>query len=100
MARRLQAWWEGLEGRTRVLVAIPAAFVVLFLFHHAFPRLSTGDRLLYAAMEAVPVALVVAWATENELRRRREQSAGEADTDPTDGEPPAGEGVDGGRPAP
>lgn len=72
MARRLQAWWEGLAGRTRVLVAIPVAFVLLFLFHHAFPLLSTGDRLLYAAMEAVPVALVVAWATENELRRRRD----------------------------
>lgn len=57
-----------------MLVSIPLAFVVLFLFHHAFPLLSTGERLLYAAMEAVPVALVIAWATENELRRRRDQA--------------------------
>lgn len=93
MGRRLQAWWEGLEGHTRVLAAIPVAFVLLFLFHHAFPLLSTGDRLLYAAMEAVPLALLAAWATENELRRRREQAAGEAGSAPTNADPLAGEDV-------
>lgn len=73
MGQRLINWWEGLQGRTRVLVGIPIAFVVLFMFHQMFPLLSTGDRLLYAAMEAVPLALVLAWATQNELRRRAEQ---------------------------
>jgi hypothetical protein len=73
MGQKLISWWEGLEGRTRVLAGIPIAFVVLFLFHQFFPLLSTGDRLLYAAMEAVPVALVMAWATQNELRRRADR---------------------------
>lgn len=85
MGRRLLTWWEGLEGRTRVLVGIPVAYVVLFVFHLAFPLLSTGDRLLYAGMEAVPVALLAAWATQNELRRRAEQATrddGSATEDP------------------
>jgi hypothetical protein len=73
MGRRLISWWEGLDGRTRVLAGIPIAFVVLFMFHQFFPKLTTGDRLLYAGMEAVPVALVMAWATQNELRRRAER---------------------------
>lgn len=77
MGARLLAWWEGLQARTRVLAAIPAAWVVLFVFHQAFPRLSNWDRALYATMEAVPIALLVAWATENELRRRREQRGDE-----------------------
>ncbi len=81
MGRRLLDWWEGLEGRTRVLAGIPAAFVVLFMFHQLFPRLSTGDRLLYAAMEAVPPALVAAWATENELRRRADAERRDAERD-------------------
>lgn len=73
MVTRMIRWWESLQGRTRVLVATPCAFVLLFLFHQAFPLLSNRERMLYAFMEAVPVALVAAWATENELRRRRDQ---------------------------
>jgi hypothetical protein len=76
MGRRLLSWWEGLSGRTRVLVGIPLSFVILFLFHEAFfPRLTIGDSLLYAGMEAVPLALVLAWATQNELRRRADAEA-------------------------
>ena len=60
-----------MTGRSRVLVAIPGAFVALFAFHEAFfPLLSWGQSLTYAVMECVPVALVIAWATQNELRRR------------------------------
>lgn len=70
MAKRILSWWEGMSGRGRVLVGIPVAMAVLFAFHHAFPLLSWHERLMYAAMEAVPVALLLAWATENELRRR------------------------------
>lgn len=81
MGARLLAWWEGLQGRTRVFVAIPLAWVVLFVFHQAFPLLSNWDRALYATMEAVPIALLVAWATENELRRRREQEARQGDSE-------------------
>lgn len=75
MGERLLRWWETREPRTRVLVAIPISFVVLFMFHQFFPLLSTGDRLLYAAMECIPLALLIAWATQNELRRRAEQEA-------------------------
>lgn len=71
MARRLLGWWEALPGGRRVAYGIPAAAVALFAFHHAFPLLSWQQRLGYALMEAVPLALLVAWATENELRRRR-----------------------------
>jgi len=71
MGRRLLTWWEALPGRRRVLYAIPVAALALFAFHEAFfPRLTWGDSLLYSVMECVPVALLVAWATENELRRR------------------------------
>jgi hypothetical protein len=80
MGTRVLAWWEGLQGRTRVFVAIPIAFVALFVFHLAFPLLSMGDRALYAAMEAVPVALLAAWATQNELRRRAEREGQDPDT--------------------
>ena len=72
MGRRLLSWWESLPGRGRVLVGIPIAWAVLFVFHQAFPLLSQLERALYASMEAVPIALVLAWASENELRRRAE----------------------------
>ena len=64
-------WWEALDGRGRMLFGTPAALVVLFGFHEAFfPLLDWQRSLTYAVMEAVPVALLVAWATQNELRRR------------------------------
>ncbi len=74
MARRILNWWEGLSGKGRVLFGIPVAWVVLFAFHQMFPLLSNWDRALYATMEAVPVALVLAWATQNEMRRRAERA--------------------------
>lgn len=81
MAQRILSWWEGMPGRGRVLVGIPVAMAVLFAFHHAFPLLSWHERLMYAAMEAVPVALLVAWATENELRRRAAHAGDQHDAD-------------------
>lgn len=75
MARRLVTWWESLPGRSRVLIGIPVAWVAIFLFHQAFPRLTQLDRAVYATMEAVPVSLLVAFATQNELRRRAEAQA-------------------------
>ena len=80
MGRRLVSWWESLPGRVRVLVGIPLAWVVLFVFHQAFPLLSQLERATYATMEAVPIALLLAWATQNELRRRADaerRAAGE-----------------------
>lgn len=54
-----------------MLVGTPLAFIVLFCFHEAFfPLLDWHQSLLYAVMECVPVALLLAWATQNELRRR------------------------------
>jgi hypothetical protein len=74
MGRTLITWWEALPGRSRVLIGIPVAALVLFLFHEAFfPLLSWKQSLMYAVMECVPVALVLAWATQNELRRRAER---------------------------
>ncbi|MCW2928188.1 MAG: hypothetical protein JWM86_2156 [Thermoleophilia bacterium] len=79
MGRRLLTRWESLSGRNRVLLAIPIAFVVLFAFHEAFfPLLSWSQSLTYAVMECVPVALVIAWATENELRRRADAAEARA----------------------
>jgi hypothetical protein len=75
MGRRIVTWWESLSGRGRVLVGIPVAWIVLFIFHQAFPLLSQVDRAVYATMEALPVALLLAWATQNELRRRAEAEA-------------------------
>jgi hypothetical protein len=75
MSRRILDRWESLADRDRILVGIPLAWVVLFAFHQMFPLLSQPERALYATMEAVPVALVLAWATKNELRRRAERQA-------------------------
>ena len=75
MSRRILDRWESLTDRGRILTAIPIAWVVLFAFHQMFPLLSQVERGVYATMEAVPVALVVAWATKNELRRRAEREA-------------------------
>lgn len=86
MGKGILNWWEGLPGRRRVLYGIPIAWVVLFLFHQAFPLLDQGDRITYAFMEAVPVALVMAWATENELRRRAEAEARAADAECAEGD--------------
>lgn len=64
-----------MSDRGRVLVGIPLAWTVLFGFHQLFPLLSQLERGMYATMEAVPVSLVVAWATKNELRRRAERES-------------------------
>jgi hypothetical protein len=74
MGRRLLGWWEALPGRSRVLYGIPLALVVLFGFHEAFfPLLDWKRSLTYAVMECVPVSLALAFATQNELRRRAER---------------------------
>lgn len=74
MGRRLLSWWEALPDRGRVAWGIPVALLVLFAFHEAFFPLLTWQRsLMYAVMEAVPVSLVVAFATKNELRRRADR---------------------------
>ncbi|MCW2921715.1 MAG: hypothetical protein JWL76_1589 [Thermoleophilia bacterium] len=55
-------------------MGIPVAWVALFAFHQLFPLLDQVDRAMYATMEAVPIALVLAWATQNEMRRRLERA--------------------------
>ncbi len=83
MGRRLLNWWEALPGRRQVLYAIPVSAALLFCFHEAFfPLLSWTESLTYAVMECVPVALLVAWATQNELRRRAAGGSGDADDGP------------------
>lgn len=75
MGRRILTRWEALSDRGRIIAGIPIAWTVLFAFHQMFPLLSKLERAVYATMEAVPVALVLAWATKNELRRRGEREA-------------------------
>lgn len=71
MGRRVLGWWEALPGRRQVPVGMVVAFVVLYCFHQAFfPLLDWKRSGMYAVMECVPVALLMAWATQNELRRR------------------------------
>lgn len=84
MGRRLLTWWESLPGRAQVLIGIPGAWVALFTFHQAFPRLTQLERATYATMEAVPLALVIVWATQNELRRRADAQRGAQDPDRSD----------------
>lgn len=85
MGRRLLSWWESLSGRGRVLLGIPVVWVALFAFHQAFPRLSQLERAMYATIEAVPIALLLAWATQNELRRRADAEQRAPDrSDPDD----------------
>jgi hypothetical protein len=86
VGRRLLQWWESLPGHRRVIIGIPVAWVVLFVFHQAFPLLDQVQRATYATMEAVPIALVIAWATQNELRRRAEADARAAGREEPDGD--------------
>lgn len=87
MGRRLLAWWEGLAPRRQLQVAIPAMLVLLYGVHDLFfPLLSSRKALTYAVMECVPLALIVTWATQNELRRR--QAAQDAELPEDAGRPP------------
>ena len=82
MPRRFLSWWESLPARRQVLVASPAIAVVLFCVHEAFfPLLEWHDSLLYAVMECVPVALVLAFATHTELTRRALDTPDTSDPD-------------------
>lgn len=76
MFRNLITKWEKLAPRKQILVATPIAFVVLFLFHWSpiFPLLDWKESLTYAAMECIPVALIVTFATQSELARREHQN--------------------------
>ena len=88
MGRRLLAWWESLAPRRQVLIGIPTAFVLLFAVHEAFfPLLTWKKSLTYAVMECVPLALLLAWTTQNELRRRQRA----ADQPPASPSEPSGE---------
>ncbi|MCW2955277.1 MAG: hypothetical protein JWO69_146 [Thermoleophilia bacterium] len=74
MGRRILTRWESLPPRRQVLWGIPVALVVLYLVHDLlFPRLSHQEAITYAVMECVPLALLLTWTTQNELRRRRAQ---------------------------
>ena len=75
MARSLLRRWEALAPRHQVLLGIVVGFPLLLLVHAAFPLLSWQERLGYAAFEAVPLALLVTFATQTELRRRELRDA-------------------------
>ena len=91
MLRRMLHLWESLPARRQILVATPIAFVLLFLIHASglFPLLTIQRALMYAAMECVPVALVVTFATQTELARRASVArAAEAEIEPEVGAEP------------
>lgn len=72
MTRRLLARWEALPARWQIIVSTPTLFVVIVLGHVAFfPLVGWVQAIGYAAMEAVPLALVVTFATQVELAKRR-----------------------------
>ena len=89
MGRRLLTWWESLAARHQILVAAPVAFVLLYIIHDAFfPLLTPRKALTYALMECLPLALLLTWATQNELRRRADAASalpGASDLDPEPG---------------
>jgi len=79
MGRRLLAFWESQPPRRQVLIGAPTTFLVLLAVHLVgFPHLTLARSASYALMEALPLALVVTYATQVELVRR-EAAAGRAD---------------------
>ena len=79
MARRILAFWESLPPRKQVLFGAPTMFVLLLAVHLVgFPHLTFARSCAYAIMEAVPLALVVTYATQVELVRRETASGGAA----------------------
>lgn len=76
MGRRLLAYWESLPPRRQVLVGAPTLFVALLAIHLVgFPNLTFARSLAYALMEALPLTLVVTYATQVELVRRETAAA-------------------------
>jgi hypothetical protein len=81
--------WERLPARIQVLVAWPACCVFLAAIHLVFfPWLTAARALSYAVFEAVPLALLVVFATQTELARRANAAAPPLDDD-AGSEPPA-----------
>lgn len=72
--------WEALPARWQVGAALPAALIALLALHLAlFPHLGVGRSATYAVMEAIPVALIVTFATQTELARRERAARRDGD---------------------
>ncbi|MCW2973045.1 MAG: hypothetical protein JWN72_1318 [Thermoleophilia bacterium] len=94
MGRRLLTAWESMPPRRQVLVGAPTMFVLLLVVHLVgFPHLTFARSCAYAIMEAVPLALVVTYATQVELVRR-ENATGDAEPGAQQSHP-ADIGIDG-----
>ena len=82
--RRLLGWWEALPARRQVLWGWVGACVALGIVHIPFVlagNITWGRAIGYAVSEALPAALLVTFATQTELARRR--SAGSLEDPPT-----------------
>jgi hypothetical protein len=72
--------WEGLEMGLQFLIAWPTLTVIITIIHLT----ALNQRsLLYGVFWALPAAFVVAMASQNEARKRREASKQDAGSDLT-----------------
>lgn len=79
--RSLIRRWEGLEYGLQFLIAYPALFVVITLLHLGPLQQPLVRSAIYAVFWALPAAILVVAATQNEARKRRERERAAADSD-------------------
>lgn len=78
-SRSLIRRWEGLEYGLQFLIAYPALFVVITLLHLGPLLQPIGRSMIYALFWALPAAILVVAASQNEARKRRERERAAAD---------------------
>jgi hypothetical protein len=75
--------WEGLEMGLQFLIAWPTLTVIITIIHLTALNQPAWRSLLYGVFWALPAAFVVAMASQNEARKRREASKQDAGSDLT-----------------
>lgn len=78
-SRSLIRRWENLEYGLQFLIAYPVLFVVITLLHLGPLMQPPGRSMIYAVFWALPAAILVVAATQNEARKRRERERAAAD---------------------
>ncbi len=81
---RLVRRWESLEMGLQFLIAYPVLLIVITFIHLTALNQSPLRGTVYGFFWALPAAFLVAIASQNEARKRRERSMAENASESTD----------------
>jgi hypothetical protein len=70
--------WEGLDMGLQFLIAWPTLTVIISIIHLAALNQPLWRSLLYGVFWALPASFLVAMASQNEARKRREAARQDA----------------------